>query len=47
MRRFQKGDKQYRDSMLKMIKERESDGRKPLTFQLFELSGSEIKELKK
>jgi hypothetical protein len=43
---FPKGDKEYRDAMRKMIKEHESDGRKPLTFELFELTSNGIKELK-
>ena len=43
---FPKGDKAYRGVMLKMIKERESDGRKPLTFDLFELTASGVIELK-
>lgn len=43
---FPKGDKGYRDAMQTMIKERESDGRKPLTFELFEITSSGIVELK-
>jgi hypothetical protein len=43
---FPKGDKEYRAAMRKMIEEHESDGRKPLTFELFELTSSGIKELK-
>lgn len=42
---FAKGDRTYRDAMLKMIRERESDARKPLTFALFELSPGGIREL--
>lgn len=42
---FAKGDKAYRASMLEMIRERESDGRKPLTFALFELTAAGIREL--
>jgi hypothetical protein len=43
---FAKGDKKYRIAMQKMIEQRESDGRKPLTFGLFDLSPSGITELK-
>ncbi len=43
---FSKGDRKYRDAIRRMIKERESDGRKPLTFDLFELTPSGIAELK-
>jgi len=43
---FSKGDQEYRASMLKIIRERESEGRKPLTFALFELTPSGIVELK-
>lgn len=43
---FPKGDKEYRSVMLKMIRERESDGRKPLTFDLFELTTAGVSELK-
>lgn len=43
---FSKGDREYRDTMLKIIRERESDARKPLTFALFELTPNGIQELK-
>ncbi len=43
---FAKGDKAYLEAMRKLIKENESDGRKPLTFELFELSKDGLKELK-
>lgn len=43
---FPKGDKAYRDAMRTMIRERENDGRKPLAFELFELTASGINEVK-
>jgi hypothetical protein len=42
---FPRGDQAYRDTMVNMIKERESDNRKPLTFRLFELTSNGIKEV--
>ena len=36
---FAKGDRAYRDAMRAMAKEKESDGRKPLTWDLFEYKG--------
>ena len=43
---FAKADVRYRDLMRAMIRERESDGRKPLTFDLFELTAKGLTELK-
>ena len=43
---FPMGDKLYRDAMRKMIKQNESDGRKPLTFEFFEITSAGITELK-
>lgn len=43
---FAKGDKEYREAVRKVIKELESDGRKPLTFELFELTATGVTELK-
>jgi hypothetical protein len=43
---FPKGDREYREVMLKMIRQRESDGEKPLTFDLFELTEGGVIELK-
>lgn len=43
---FAKGDKAYRDEMRALIRQNESDGRKPLTFELFELTADGVCELK-
>jgi hypothetical protein len=43
---FSKGDRKYRDAMRKMIRQHESDGRKPLSFELFVLTPTGIAELK-
>ena len=43
---FAKGDKAYRDLMRKMIREKENDGRKPLSFELFNLTSTGLTELK-
>lgn len=43
---FPKGDKAYRDLMRRMIREKESDGRKPLSFELFTLTTEGLAELK-
>lgn len=43
---FPKGDKAYRDTMRQMIREKESDGRKPLSFELFTLTAEGLAELK-
>ncbi len=37
---FPKGDRAYRDAMRALVREKESDGRKPLTFDLFVLTDS-------
>ena len=39
---FQKGDRTYRDAMRAMIKEKESDGSKPLTYELFTFGNSGV-----
>jgi hypothetical protein len=39
---FAKGDKSYRDAMRALVLEKESDGRKPLTYELFEITGGTI-----
>ncbi len=36
---FPKGDRAYRDAMRALTKEKESGGRKPLTWELFEYKG--------
>lgn len=41
---FSKGDAKHRDSMLTMIQDQEMNGRKPLTFALFELTPSGVVE---
>jgi hypothetical protein len=43
---FPKGDSASREEFRKIIRERESDGRKPLTFELFELTADGVVELK-
>jgi hypothetical protein len=43
---FPKGDDSYRREMVKLIREQESNARKPLTFSLFELSKDGVKELR-
>jgi hypothetical protein len=43
---FAKGDPTSRREMVEMIRGKESDGPKPLTFSLFELSNEGVKELK-
>lgn len=43
---FPKGDKAYRDTMRRMIREKESDGPKPLSFELFTLTAEGLAELK-
>lgn len=42
---FPKGDKAHRAEMIKLIQKNESEGRKPLTFALFELTARGIKPL--
>lgn len=43
---FAKRDKAYRDLMRQMIREKETDGRKPLSFELFSLTSNGLTELK-
>lgn len=43
---FSKGDRAYRDAMRRMIRQKESDGRKMLSFELFELTPSGLTEQK-
>jgi hypothetical protein len=43
---FAKGDRPYRDAMRALVKEKESDGRKPLTFELFTLEDEGVKPFK-
>jgi hypothetical protein len=43
---FAKGDMQYRNTMREMIQQKESDGRKPLSFEFFEITEEGIIELK-
>lgn len=42
---FAKGDRAHRDEMRALVREKESDGRKPLTFELFELTDAGPKPL--
>lgn len=42
---FPKGDKAHREGMLKLIRKNESEGRKPLTFALFELTAEGLKPM--
>ena len=42
---FAKGDRAYRDQMRALVREKESDGTKPLTFGLFELTDAGVKPL--
>ena len=39
---FAKGDRNYREAMRALVREKESDGRKPLTFELFEYKGQSV-----
>ncbi len=43
---FPKGDAIFRAALQKFVRENESDARKPLTFELFELTSTGIRELK-
>jgi hypothetical protein len=43
---FPKGDSASRDEFRKIILEREGDGKKPLTFELFELTAEGAKEMR-
>jgi hypothetical protein len=39
---FARGDRSYRDAMRGLVRQNESDGRKPLTFELFALTSDGV-----